>query len=410
MKRNIVLLLIAAIACSGLFLACPTDDSPTMVNVTFDANGGVFASGLETEVVSIERGSSVANPPIPAREDHEFNGLWYTEPDGTGDEFNPTAGINKATTYYAKWVKDSSLPVIITFDANEGFFSRETTVDETGKPVYSDIIDKIEIEISNNSTILKSAVPFAFNDNGEFICWNFKADGSGTVFYDASDSDPEVTGYSGDEIPFIADTTIYAVWLPNPDQTTPFMWGTFDDRQNNGGSSTVELEILEEEIDGEMVTVYSYTGTRTNKFTYGFIGGFMEPNKDVDVEKYGVTYDEIVAQMKTAKAVSFKTSGDGKQYHFMVCTTDRNGPEVGGTGDSSHYRRRNGFNATANTIEIVQNISDLVTPRQNNEYWGMDTPFNQSLVEKYQWQTYGNPSGIPEKFAIKFWDFKLIME
>lgn len=85
--------------------------SVAVYDIVFDYN---FADGPESKVVSVEHGSEVTEPEIPARTGYSFAG-WWTTPvtDGAQVTFPITATRN--VTYYARWTPN---PHTITFDFN----------------------------------------------------------------------------------------------------------------------------------------------------------------------------------------------------------------------------------------------------------------------------------------------------
>ena len=375
MKNKIVFLLIAAIVCTGLIVGCDTEDKVSQITLTFDANGGTV-NGKAIEEIKIDSGSTYTAP-TPVLEEHDFM-RWNDKADGTGEDFSSTKAYTGDATFFAIWEKEDGLPIILTFDANGGYFGWK-----------EDNITSREITLEKDESLndIAEPVPHALHDDSELIGWNTRVDGSGEEF--SIDTNHN------------ADKTFYAIWSRSAEQFTPWFWGTFDDRANDSGSSVSEMEILQEVIDGEPVTVYHYTGTRTNLFQYGYLGGLMMPNEDHE------DYDALVERIKTASGFSFKVTGDGKRYQIMAVTSDI------AADDHSYYRKRNGFIAPADgevaTVEVIMSGNDWGHPRDLGMGWGNRVPFDNDLIEQFQWQTDGEPTGRPDDtFWLKMWDFQLI--
>ena len=187
------------------------------VEITFDANGGTFASGQSTAKQSTGQNSKVTKPEEePTRTGYTFDG-WFDAQNGGnevifGQDGKSNILFENAKTLYAHWTEKK---VKITFDAGGGTFAdgRETE----------------EIEINKNEHVSKPSV--ALRKNGyTFTGWYDKAgtEGKEVIF----DTNGKSTGT------YDTDTTLYAHWTENT------IWITFD---ANGGKfgedSTKEVEI-----------------------------------------------------------------------------------------------------------------------------------------------------------------------
>lgn len=102
-------------------LASPSDadEEETEIDLTFDANGGEFASGTTTVTNQVTLPNEISIPSVNHRTGYELTG-WYTEPEG-GDLIASGASsaayvdeerLNGATTLYAHW---EAISYTITF-------------------------------------------------------------------------------------------------------------------------------------------------------------------------------------------------------------------------------------------------------------------------------------------------------
>jgi hypothetical protein len=156
-------------------------------------------------------------------------------------------------------------------------------------------------------------------------------------------------------------------------------WGTYADSDadsgNNGSSTSVKTEV---EVDG--VTAYHYTGAITNKFQYGYAGIDIQPGDD-----------NTLAQLKVAKAFSFKVKGDGLRYAFKI-------PTNAIIKDGGHYETTFMAEEEAETITIP--VAQLA-----QQSWAAPKRFNQADADSIQFQTTHN--GKPGPFDLTVWDLKL---
>ena len=156
-------------------------------------------------------------------------------------------------------------------------------------------------------------------------------------------------------------------------------WMTYNDRGSDGGSSISELNEIQEEINGEMVTVYHVTGNVTEQFEYGFAGWGL----DADDATYG--------RYKTADALSFYILGDGKKYTIKF--------KIDSVTDYAYHEYT--FETTAGEAEYIEvPMMFFMQPA-----WGNPIRFDQTLVTGVEWQTH--ESWRPDSFEIKMWNFKI---
>jgi len=383
MKTKIALLLIVTITCIGLIAACKTGDSgnsDNTIKITFNANGGVFDDDSQIKVMNIESGGKIADEPEVTRDGYEFID-WNTQADGDGDSFDTDQEYYANETFFAVW---EEAPITIIFDPNGGAF-------ESGQPLTANgtFVIKIAADAANKKIAAGQLPIIVDSEQFIFVGWNTNADGSGEAFSSATE--------------FTANATFYAIRIENrtDSQTTPWFWATYDD-QNDGGSSTVKMTIFSGEEAGIATDfVYHFKGTTGGVPSHAFIGGVWEPNKDIDEDLYGETFEEVEAAMKSAKGFKFKTKGDGNTYAIMGVTSDTAGPPDG-TGNHDNYVKTGGFVAPANSVAEITVTMSGSTWAQGG--WGIQAPFIVGNLLKFQWQAQGTYTN----WEIMLWDFELI--
>ena len=183
LKKTLAILLAVALAATMTVIAFADDHAI----VTLDPNG---ATGEPKEIVADENKTVVLPSSaeecgfeFPNFELKEFN----TAEDGSGTAYAPGATINdveEPMTLFAYWVKEGSELVEwhVYYNANGG----------TGE-----MIDDEKYPDAGYAYTL-----FCDFENGdrEFVCWNTKADGTGT-------------SYEEDEaFEIFSDVTLYAIW------------------------------------------------------------------------------------------------------------------------------------------------------------------------------------------------------
>ncbi len=148
------------------------EDKP-QYTVTFDPNGG---TGSAVSIKVYEGGKAVGEPTFQ-KDGYAFGG-WFTNPDGTGEEFDPSAAVTATKTYYAKWIqKDCTL-----------------TFNPSGGTMY----DSATVKIVNGETIPE--LPGVNRAGYEFAGWWTEPDGTGT--------------HLTTETVINGDQTYYAKWIP----------------------------------------------------------------------------------------------------------------------------------------------------------------------------------------------------
>ena len=141
------------------FVSCKDESGFT---VTFNANGGTG----EMQQQSFAAGQTASLKANAFTRDKYIFTSWNTKADGSGSSYNDCALVTVSgdMTLYAQWAVRG---VSITFDSNNG--SGETS---------SQVVPL-------NTPATLRANTFQNADYG-FACWNTRADGSGTSFYDCA--------------------------------------------------------------------------------------------------------------------------------------------------------------------------------------------------------------------------------
>lgn len=154
---------------------------------TFDFKGNGGTSEVQTATGLMGTVINTDNIVDPIRDGYDFVG-WYSEPDGTGEEFKGTANH---WTYYAKWV-DKQYTLIL--NANGGHKKDDTSAETISQTLnYSDWVTLGDGGFVNGDRVL--------------VGWNTNQQGAGTA-YTATDAIGMLT-------PDTDEFTLYAMWGTN---------------------------------------------------------------------------------------------------------------------------------------------------------------------------------------------------
>ena len=285
--------------------------SPPSYTVSFDLNGADGSIDSQTVV----KNNTASEPDDPVREGYEFVG-WFNE---DGSAFSFDTPITADTTLVAHW--QSSVTTNIVYDPNGGSPS-DTWQSDTSYHLGSQGI------VGN----MKSGVepPSGKND---FICWNTKADGTGTNYY------PEDLIAVTEE-----NLTLYAVWA---DQRATQL--TFDANGGSYNDSTTQRIVQFPDYTEDSENVPNTEFTITNTYTperSGYIFKGWATTADADTAEYNVedviqadTLDtnilyavwEPVCSLTVKKVVDGEYGDKNKSFNFTITLKDENGDPVNAT-------------------------------------------------------------------------------
>jgi hypothetical protein len=164
-------------------------------------------------------------------------------------------------------------------------------------------------------------------------------------------------------------------------QGVPYVgeWKPFNDSPD-GGSSTVTMTTGTK--DG--MTTYRFTGNVTTQYVYGYTGWEIDPNP------------ATLANLKTAKSISFKCIGDGKRYTIKY--------KMDTITDWAHHEFS--FNTEAGKEVII----DVPIRMFFQPAWGKTVRMDQSKVFNISWQTHEvwrkDKEAVP--YDITIWDVRIM--
>ncbi|MDR0302264.1 MAG: CIA30 family protein [Treponema sp.] len=150
---------------------------------------------------------------------------------------------------------------------------------------------------------------------------------------------------------------------------------------NDKGSSTITMTTAEEEIDGETVTTYHFKGVVTDQTKYGLCQVTIKPDEDT------------LAQLRSAKAISFKMLADGRPYVVEAPTalvTDW------------------GFHRYTVKTEPAGEVHDFKIEMRffMQPAWATAVRFYPNRLESIRIQTVNAAEGGTGPFEFKIWDIK----
>ena len=166
--------------------------------VTFDANGGVFADGAPTKTFQADEGGTYWLPEAPSRFGYEFLG-WIRE--RTGSLFAAGSGLvmgAEPVAYSASW---KASPSSIVLDAIDGSFGGVQT---------------ITLEGETDALVDHAAATTPVRAGYKFVGWCTAADGSGPLLTALPDR------FAGGTM------TLYAQYVEDPDQYYTVTYRTSD--------------------------------------------------------------------------------------------------------------------------------------------------------------------------------------
>ena len=150
-----------------------------------------------------------------------------------------------------------------------------------------------------------------------------------------------------------------------------------DTDKGNGGTSTITMTPGTE----EGVPAYTFKGNITNKYEYGFVNVQLMPD------------DATLAQLKKAKAISFRVLGDGEPYAVKITTSD--------VKDYAYFEYR--FDTVeGKPLTIIVPVEHFMQPSWGKSVGAMVNLNNAQFIE---YQTTRN--GAPGPYEFKLWDFRI---
>lgn len=178
--------------------------SVSIPEITFNANGGIFADAADAKKAEIEvkdGKQTVTEPERPRKEDAAFVGWFDAAEDGNEVTFgeDKTAEVTGEATLYAHWdngqTEDPEPEVIkITFNANEGAFGDG-----------EDAATTMEAELDKSGKVKKPDSDPKRADHS-FVAWFDEAQGGNEVKFDKN-------GVSENSLSDLEVKTLYAHWI-----------------------------------------------------------------------------------------------------------------------------------------------------------------------------------------------------
>ncbi len=151
-------------------------------------------------------------------------------------------------------------------------------------------------------------------------------------------------------------------------------WAALTDA-NDKGSSTAELTVSDETIDGKKYEgVATLKGTVTTKFQYGYAG------------MYSVDGAPLEKLLQNGSGIELAVSGDGAMYDVRIETSDRK--------DYCYHK----FTFQAPKGKVKKYTIPYSKLKQDS--WGVPKKFDKSLIKNVSFQTIGQP--------IKSYELKVI--
>ena len=248
--------------------------------VTFDPNGG---SGSAVSIKTYA-GGTVSGEPTFTKAGYDFAG-WYTNPDGTGDEFDPDAPVSSGKTYYAKWLQRDCR---LTFNAEGGT-----------------MYDDAAVNVVSGKTI--PALPGVNRSGYEFAGWWTEPNGGGTRL----DADTVITG----------NQAYYAKWIPQT-QTTGIYNYTIrwtqdsDNNVTNTGDTLVHHPTLGNDISSVLLLSFGIDSHHTDKTIPAGKVKITIPKSMF--EENGVALDKNNVSLLSTDSYEYREEGDNYVFTNKV--------------------------------------------------------------------------------------------
>jgi len=151
---------------------------------------------------------------------------------------------------------------------------------------------------------------------------------------------------------------------------------TVNGDKDNGGTSTITM--ADETLEG--LPGHAFKGNITKKYEYGFVNVKLNPN------------DAMLAQLKKAKAISFRFLGNGEKFAVKINTSD--------VKDYAYFEYQ--FDTLDGQPQtVIVPVEHLMQPSWGKVVGNGIINLNNAQIVEFQWQ---GPAGA---YAFKIWDFKV---
>ena len=251
-----------------------TKQAEAATTVLFDANGGLFSTGLDLADIATQADGTVVFPENPTREGYEFAGWTYDR--AGNDPFVDGTKLDKHVNLYAQWTKQAEAATTVLFDANGGLFS-------TG-------LDLADIATQADGTVVFPENPT--REGYEFAGWT----------YDRAGNDPFVDGTKLDK-----HVNLYAKWTKVQEASVLFY--------ANGGLFPTGGDMMDVLPQSDGTIVLAPEPTREG---YEFTGwaydaaGVMPLDPSIKIDKHTTLF----AQWKQVEAEVFAADFDANGGEF----------------------------------------------------------------------------------------------
>ncbi|MDX9985752.1 InlB B-repeat-containing protein, partial [Sphaerochaeta sp.] len=330
MKKNpsvvtIILFLFFALITTVLF-SC--NNEITTYTVYFNSQ-----EGTPIDLVRVSKGSRIAEPPEPTRENYDFDG-WYTDPSfAMAWKFNQDK-VTYDLTLYAKWVE------------------RRYSISFNGNGHTDGEVPSIQEE-QQGQTITLPGSEILHRTGYEFVCWNTQVDGSGTDY--AADYE------------FVVDANIifYAKWSAR--QYTV----TFDKQDGNGGSDSITVT-----YDSAMPSATAPTRTGTA------FDGYFDQEEGCGSQYYSST----MASLKNWNKADASTLYAKWTNTYTVTFNSQDGSYIDALED---VREGSTIQVPTPPTRDGYAFANWYTEASFETVWSFDTPITQDTTLYAKWiKTY----------------------
>lgn len=255
----------------------------TVKTITFDANGGIFENGVETQELTTNLDGELSVTQVEKLGEPTYEGYTFErwELDQYADASTPSVYVFKQDTRVkAVWEKEAEEPseddsYTITFDPNGGTFPNTAA---TSSECFT-------AQTNAQGYLTKDAVPQPTRNNYTFGGWSSTETGASEIAHS------KLSVYR-----FSADTTLYAVWNSNGGSSG----GSGGSSGGGGGSSSSETTT---NPDGSTTTIVTKPDDST-----------------IETTKYPDGSSEVVETAKDGTVTTTTTDADGNKTEVVENT------------------------------------------------------------------------------------------